>query len=89
MQFWITPGVEKAVAEAEKGRHVMELNPDAVVGRHCRLVRPVRDNHGKSRFTEEPVILRAVNNLGRHMYLVQFDDGSTTFLFPNEIIVQN
>jgi hypothetical protein len=74
---------------AEKGRHVMELNPDAVVGRHCRLVRPVRDTQGKSRFSEEPVILRAVNNLGRHMYLVQFDDGSTTFLFPNEIIVQN
>lgn len=81
--------VEEAVAEAEKGRHVMELNPDTVVGRHCRLVRPVRDIQGKSRFSEEPVILRAVNNLGRHMYLVQFDDGSTTFLFPNEIIVQN
>lgn len=77
------------MAEVEKGRHVMEFNPDAVVGRHCRLVRPVRDNHGKSHFTEEPVILRAVNNLGRHMYLVRFDDGSTTFLFPNEIIVPN
>jgi hypothetical protein len=68
---------------------LMEVNRDAVVGRHCRLVRPVRDTQGKSRFTEEPVILRAVDNLGRHMYLVQFDDGSTTFLFPNEIIVQN
>lgn len=67
----------------------MEVNQDTVVGRHCRLVRPVRDTQGKSRFAEEPVILRAVDNLGRHMYLVQFDDGSTTFLFPNEIIVQN
>jgi hypothetical protein len=53
------------------------------------LVRPVRDTQGKSRFSEEPVIIRAVDNLGRQMYLVQFDDGSTTFLFPNEIIVQN
>jgi hypothetical protein len=67
----------------------MEVNRDEVVGRHCRLVRPVRDTQGKSRFAEEPLILRTVDNLGRHMYLVRFDDGSTTFLFPNEIIVQN
>lgn len=67
----------------------MEVNGESLIGRHCRLVRPVRDTQGKSRFTEEPIIIRAVDNLGRHMYLVQFDDGSTTFLFPNEVIVQN
>jgi hypothetical protein len=31
------------------------------------------------------LILRAVRNLERVMYLVQFDDGSTTFLFAEEI----
>jgi hypothetical protein len=67
----------------------MEVNRDSIVGRHCRLVRPVRDTQGISRFTEEPVILRTLDNLGRQMYLVQFEDGTTTFLFPNEIIVQN
>ena len=65
------------------------LNPESLVGRHCRLVRPVRDSHGRSRFSEQPLIVREVDNLGRHMLLVQFDDGSTTFLFPSEIIVQN
>jgi hypothetical protein len=29
-----------------------------------------------------------VDNLGRHMLLVQFDDGATTFLFPDEVIVE-
>jgi hypothetical protein len=61
---------------------------DAVVGLHCRLLRPVRDHEGRSRFAEKPRIIREVNNLERHMYLVQFDDGATTFLFPNEVVVE-
>jgi len=58
------------------------------VGRHCRLVRPVRDHQGQTRFNEQPLVLREVKNLGRQMFLVQFDDGSTTFLFPDEISVE-
>ena len=56
--------------------------------RHCRLLRPVRDHEGRSRFGEKPKILREVNNLERKMFLVQFNDGATTFLFPDEIIVE-
>jgi hypothetical protein len=63
------------------------MNSTSVVGRHCRLVGPVRDSQGRGRFNEEPLIVREVDNLGRHMYLVQFEDGSTTFLFPSEVIV--
>jgi len=33
--------------------------------------------------------MREVENLGRRMYLVQFDDGATTFLFPDEVLVMN
>jgi hypothetical protein len=62
-------------------------NIEAVVGRHCRLLRPVRDHEGRSRFEERPRILREINNLDRHMYLVRFDDGATTFLFPDEVVV--
>ena len=47
----------------------------------------MRDNEGRNRFTEQPLIVREVDNLGRHMLLVQFDDGSTTFLFPTEVTV--
>ena len=60
---------------------------EAVVGRYCRLLRPVRDHEGRSRFEERPRILREINNLDRHMYLVRFDDGATTFLFPDEVVV--
>jgi len=29
--------------------------------------------------------LRQIRNLDRSMYLVQFADGATTFLFPDEV----
>jgi hypothetical protein len=48
----------------------------------------VRDHDGRNRFSEQPRILREVNNLDRRMYLVQFDDGATTFLFPDEVVIQ-
>jgi hypothetical protein len=53
----------------------------------CRLVKPVRDHSGKIRFAESAEIVREVNNLGRRMLLVRFDDGATTFLFPDEVTV--
>jgi hypothetical protein len=34
-----------------------------------------------------PVIVREVFNLDRHMYLVKFSDGATTFVFPDEVDV--
>ncbi|HZO83244.1 MAG TPA: hypothetical protein VFB33_16230 [Candidatus Binataceae bacterium] len=54
--------------------------------RRCSLVRPIRDHEGRVRFHENPVIVKEVNNLGRLMYLVRFDDGATTFLFPDEVV---
>jgi hypothetical protein len=63
-------------------------NFEAVVGRHCRLLKPIRDREGLSRYNEKPRILRSVDNLGRHMLLVQFEDGATTFLFPDEVTVE-
>jgi hypothetical protein len=65
-----------------------EDRQDGVVGRYCRLLKPVRDREGHSRYNERPRILREVRNLDRVMYLVQFEDGSTTFVFPHEIIVE-
>ena len=59
-----------------------------IIGRRCQLLRPVRDQEGRTRFDEKPVILREVNNLDRRMFLVQFENGSTTFLFPDEINIE-
>lgn len=64
------------------------VNSQEVVGKHCHLLRPVRDHDGQTRFHESPRILREVNNLNRRMFLVQFQDGSTTFLFPDEINIE-
>ena len=63
-------------------------NFEAAVGRFCRMLRPVRGHEGLSRFSEKPRILRSVDNLGRRMLLVQFEDGATTFLFPDEVVVE-
>ena len=56
--------------------------------KRCRLIGSIRDHSGRVRFGEQPTILREVDNLDRHMFLVQFDDGATTFLFPNEIALK-
>jgi hypothetical protein len=59
-----------------------------LAGRQCRLLRPVRDHEGHTRFEEQPTILRQIHNLDRSMYLVQFPDGATTFLFPDEVMIE-
>ena len=51
----------------------------------CRLLEQVRDHEGRIRFSEAVEIVKEIDNLGRHMYLVRFDDGSTTFVFPHEV----
>ena len=61
---------------------------ETVVGRRCRLLIPVRDHEGLTRYSERPRILRSVDNLGRRMFLVQFDDGATPFLFPDEVVLE-
>ena len=57
----------------------------SVVGRYCRLLRTNPESRGPAALSGDPLILREVCNLERVMYLVQFDDGSTTFLFAEEI----
>ena len=61
---------------------------DLVVGRYCLLKRPVRDRDGVNHFNERPKVVRELINLGRRMFLVEFDDGSTTFLFPDEVTIE-
>jgi hypothetical protein len=63
-------------------------SPDGVVGRYCLLKRPVRDRDGVNHFNEKPRVLRELINLDRRMFLVEFGDGSTTFLFPDEVTIE-
>ena len=51
----------------------------------CRLLEPVRDHEGHIRFAESVEIVKEIDNLDRHMYLVRFGDGATTFVFPHEV----
>jgi len=66
-----------------------EISARKAVGKHCELLRPVRDHEGRTRFHETARILEELDNLGRHMLLVQFEDGTTTFLFPPEVLIQD
>jgi hypothetical protein len=61
---------------------------DAVVGSYCSLRRPIRDRHGVIHFNEKPRVVRQVVSLDRLMFLVEFNDGSTMFLFPEEVIIE-
>lgn len=56
-------------------------------GKQCRLLRPIRDHEGRTRFEEEPRIMKHMHNLEREMFLVRFADGATVFVFPDEIAV--
>ena len=81
--------MDSEVGRRQKAELTMEnLQTETTTGKICRLLKPVRDHEGRSRFQEQPRILREVNNLDRHMYLVQFEDGATTFLFPDEVLIQ-
>jgi len=65
----------------------MEASNVAVTGKHCRLLKPVRDREGHTHFSEQPLIVQVIKNLDRCMYLVKFDSGTTTFVFPHEMAV--
>lgn len=51
----------------------------------CQLALAIRERSGRVRFRETLKSLREVENLGRQMLLVRFDDGAATFLFPHEV----
>ncbi|MGH7781553.1 MAG: hypothetical protein ACREQR_17200 [Candidatus Binataceae bacterium] len=64
--------------------------PAQTVAGKCReLLTPVRDHEGRTRFHETPHILQEIDDLGRHMFLVQFEDGATTFLFSHKVVIKN
>ncbi len=84
----IVSGTVRAEAGEERQTTMEAAQTEQVAGRRCRLLKPVRDREGRSRFDEKPRIIRELNNLGRRMYLVEFGDGSTTFLFPDEVVVE-
>jgi hypothetical protein len=65
-----------------------QVESGVVAGRRCHLRKPVRDQAGRTRFGQSPQILKEINNLGRQMYLVRFEDGATTFLFPDEVEIE-
>ena len=55
--------------------------------KRCQLALSMRDRAGRVRFRENPEVVREIENLGRRMLLVRFEDGGTTFLFPHEVRV--
>jgi hypothetical protein len=66
---------------------MMDAQTTGETARRCKLLRPVRDHEGRVRFQERPEIVQEIENLGRRMLLVRFDDGANTFLFPHEVVL--
>jgi len=64
------------------------IPPETVARKCCKLLTPVRDHEGRIRFHETPRILEELDDLGRHMLLVQFEDGAPTFLFAHEVVIE-
>jgi hypothetical protein len=67
---------------------VHDTSAGKAVGKYCELLRRERD-HEVTRFHEAARILEELDNLRRHMLLVQFEDGATTFLFPPEVLIKD
>ena len=60
----------------------------SVVRRRCTLLQRVHDFRGKPRFGERPMVMSPpIQNLGRKMFRVQFDDGAWAFVFSHEILI--
>lgn len=54
-------------------------------GRRCRATRQITDQHGlTARFTEG-TIRYDLDNIGRHLFLVEWDNGVVNYVFPFEI----
>ena len=85
--FCLVDEAEDRREAAQTAMTMENIQAAPATGKVCRLLKPVRDHDGRSRFQEQPRILREINNLDRRMFLVQFPDGATTFLFPDEVVI--
>lgn len=56
-------------------------------GMRCRTLTLVRTVKGDLPRGSEGTVIRAMENLGRHLILVQWDVGVTVPVFPHEIIM--
>jgi hypothetical protein len=85
---WACGNPKGAVGRRSNMESMQVEGVNSVVGRYCLLKRPVRDRDGVNHFNEKPRVLREVINLDRRMFLVEFGDGTTTFLFPDEVSIE-
>jgi hypothetical protein len=51
----------------------------------CRATKPIRSHQGLVTRNSEGVIQHEMENLGRHLISVQWDNGVTDYVYPFEI----
>ena len=54
-------------------------------GMKCRAVRDIQSYQGMVRASTEGTILYEIENLGRHLINVQWDNGLRLNVYPNEV----
>jgi hypothetical protein len=57
-------------------------------GRRCRAKKMVRTHDAKIEPERRGTIVHETENLGRRMVLVQWDDNSSLYVFPDEIEIE-
>ena len=54
-----------------------------------RTTRPIRSQKTGIVLPRQGIFVSAIENLGRHLILVNFDSAGLEYLFPNEIVAQS
>jgi len=57
-------------------------------GRRCRATKMVRTHEAKIEPERRGTIVHEIENLGRRMVLVEWDDNSSLYVFPDEIEIE-
>ena len=57
-------------------------------GRRCRAKKMVRTHEAKIEPERRGTIVHELENLGRRMVLVEWDDNSSLYVFPDEIEIE-
>jgi len=62
------------------------MEAPSFAGKRCHLNRAIRDpRSGAMHFHEDPLILREAQQMGRAMFLVRFDNNDESYVFPEEV----
>ncbi len=64
---------------------VLDMNNKILTGTRCRATKDIRSHQGLTRRSTEGTVQFDLDNLGRHLISVTWDNGVTDYAYPLEI----